>query len=318
MDRGGNPATGTVAYTVSRGPGAVDAQGRLSTSAYGTAWVVGRVNGAADSVRVAATPEGAFAASGYFGGVLAMNFDGTGKRVLASGTRPSWSPAGDRIVYQSNTLDAVLRTRTLAGEDAVLPGTPPGGWHQWAQCSPDGEWIHFCTVTPNEPRKLWRIRPDGAGLQMLVSRIEPMACYPSASPDGTRIVFSEELVANFYIKVRTLATGQESGILARGNSPSWSPTGELIAFSETTAGGNPRPVGIQVMRPDGSELRRVGDPGAGYDYSPRWSPDGRWLIAAATSTRRVHLIEVATGLVIELPQYDYFTGASWKPGAPLP
>lgn len=323
-DRGGNATAGAVAYQHTRGPVSVNAQtGLVATGAYGTGWVTGRVGEAVDSVRVVAVPEGAFAAGSYFGGVLAMNFDGTRRQTIASaGTRPSWSPAGDRIVYQSNTLDAVLMVRALDGAPAPLPGTPPGAWHQWAQYSPDGQWIYFFTAAAGEPRKLWRIRPDGASPQLLKGDA-PLVGHPSPSPDGRRIAFFDEAGTDVFIRVRNLETGQESGQLARGHSPTWSPTADLIAFAEmgTTAAGQPRPVGIMVMRSDGTERRRVGQPGAAYEYSPRWSPDGRWIIAA-TGERRVHLIELATGLTIELPQYndllESVTSVSWKPGAPLP
>lgn len=315
-DRRGNLTAGTVAYEVRRGPVSVNAgTGAVSTSAYGTGWVMGRVGLGVDSVRVASVPQGAYAAGP---GVVMRNFDGTGYRTLVPGTRPSWSPTGDRLVYQSNTGDAELITGTPGGTGQVLPGTPPGAWIQWAQYSPDGQWIYFCTVTPNEPRKLWRIRPDGAGLQMLLSR--GLVCYPTSSPDGTRIAFSEEGVSEFHIKVRNLATGEESGVLALGNAPSWSPTGELIAFTEmgnTGLTSHHRPVGAMVMRPDGSGLREVGQASAWYEYSPRWSPDGRWLIVA-TAGGRIHLIEVATGITIELPQWDEVDSVSWKPGGLLP
>lgn len=322
-DRGGNVTAGAVAYQVSRGPLSVNGQtGLVTTGAYGAGWVTGRVGEAVDSVRVVAVPEGAFAFGSYFGGVGAMNFDGTRRQVIASaGTRPSWSPAGDRIVYQSTTSGGVLMVRALGGDAAPLPGTPPGASHEWAQYSPDGQWIYFFTAASGEPRKLWRIRPNGANLQLLKGN--GAVGHPSPSPDGTRIAFFEEAGADVFIRVRNLATGQESGQLARGHSPTWSPTDDLIAFTELSAAadGGPRPIGITVMRSDGTDRRRVGQPTAWYEYSPRWSPDGRWIIAS-TAGRRVHLIELATGLTIELPQYndvlESATSVSWKPGAPLP
>lgn len=73
---------------------------------------------------------------------------------------------------------------------------------------------------------------------------------------------------------------------------------------------------IAVIGPDGTGLRTLTAPGVLYQYSPRWSPDGRWIVAC--EYQKIHLIEVATGLVIEFP--DYFEGiasAAWKPGALL-
>ena len=318
-DRAGNPTTAAVAYEVRRGPASVNAQtGLVTTSAYGTVWVLGRMGAAMDSVRVGSVPEGALAAGTTFDGLVVMNFDGTARRTIApsgGGVRPAWSPAGDRLVFQSNSLDATLLTVSLNGTPAPLPGTPASRWHQWAQYSRDGQWIYFFTAAPGEPQGLWRIHPDGTGLERISAA--GLEGHPSPSPDGTRIAFYEEAGADIYVRVRTLATGQVGPRLARGHTPTWSPTADLIAFSvpELGAAGN-IPGGIMVVRPDGTGLRRVSQPGMNYSYSPRWSPDGRWIIAS--NYDRVHLIEVETGMIIELPFLESVLSADWRPGGPLP
>jgi dipeptidyl aminopeptidase/acylaminoacyl peptidase len=58
------------------------------------------------------------------------------------------------------------------------------------------------------------------------------------------------------------------------NAPAWSPRGDLLAFSRGDLGSGAE---VWVMRPDGSEVRRVT---AGF--SPVWSPDGSRLLVGRT------------------------------------
>ncbi len=317
-DRGRNPLTGPVSFSVLEGPVSVSAAGVVGTTAYGTARVEGRIGIAADTMRVVVVPEGALVAVSAFNGMILMNLDGTGRRVLGgSGRGPAWSPSGDRLVYQSHQFEGSLVTRTLTGQPATLIQQSTTGWHHWPQYSRDGQWIYYFSSAPNEPQTIWRVRPDGTGLQKISTNANYFEGHPSPSPDGTRIALFVGGGFETYIHVRNLATGEISGRLARGHAPTWSPVAELIAFNELGAGpGGDYPGALAVVKPDGTGLRRVSAPGHLYDFSPRWSPDGRWIIASAYS--KVHVIEVETGLTIELPFLESILSVDWKPGGLLP
>jgi Tol biopolymer transport system component len=58
--------------------------------------------------------------------------------------------------------------------------------------------------------------------------------------------------------------------------PSWSPSGQQIAFSALGPGESPdRDTTIYIVNADGSGLTEL--PSLGNDINPAWSPDGEWL-----------------------------------------
>ena len=61
-------------------------------------------------------------------------------------------------------------------------------------------------------------------------------------------------------------------------SPVWSPDGETIACT------TPHFAGIWLMRPDGSDLRRISDE-SGAGFGLQWSADSRALLARVSSTQ---------------------------------
>jgi Tol biopolymer transport system component len=62
---------------------------------------------------------------------------------------------------------------------------------------------------------------------------------------------------------------REISLSDHAQSPSWSPDGSLIALADTEPSSEYN--GIYVVRPDGTQRRRL----AVYGYDPAWSPDGR-------------------------------------------
>ena len=57
-------------------------------------------------------------------------------------------------------------------------------------------------------------------------------------------------------------------------SPSFSPDGNQVAFGWTGSDGNNPDIYVQQIGA-GAPLRLTTNPG--NDYSPMWSPDGRWI-----------------------------------------
>jgi TolB protein len=144
--------------------------------------------------------------------------------------------------------------------------------------------ILFSEVT-GEHRDIHAIRPDGSGLTRLTkSRGE--AVWPDPSPDGRKIAYEDDEATRAVIALIDADGGQRRVLTPSGyqGHPDWSPDGRWIALERDPAPGDN---GVWLMRPDGSDLRRLTrNPYAGVecgcDGDPTFSPDGRQIAFART------------------------------------
>jgi Tol biopolymer transport system component len=226
-----------------------------------------------------------------------------------------------------------------SGERALLPPTSVRDYD--ASFSADGKWIVFTSERDGAgdgQADIWRIRPDGTGLERL-TRDTSMEDAGVLSPDGSKLAYVSTLggarTANIW--VMDLKTRKKRNLTGDGSKappatmnghfrPAWSADGQWIAFSsdrgekwigaETGAGaGHSHPTSLYVMRADGSDMRRVTNkPGMAYG-APKWSADGRKLVAYVLTARdtfsaRMHGAGIAalnsTSQIVEI---DVATGA---------
>jgi hypothetical protein len=187
------------------------------------------------------------------------------------------------------------------------PGEPPSvfvwsrknGIHRvYSQKNDAGPWMHIDVSTTNLVAVDGYVGPYegrlsvfslvGDGSSILIAE---RGCQPAWSPDGARLAYAghqpPENAGEFYEGhwnglhvVRADGTGDRK-ITNFGCLPSWSPTGEWIAFISWE-------FELWLARPDGSETRRVVGFREGKILTyrkqepvglrrPSWSPDGRYV-----------------------------------------
>ena len=234
-------------------------------------------------------------------GIFAMGDDGSNLRRLTTGASPgqehrsgdfspSWSPAGDRIVFSRQTTESYgywrLFTMAANGSDQrPLLDPPPDEFigENTPVWSPTGNQIAFSVQRKDTPfaAALYVVRPDGGGLR----RVSPegwAAQSPAFTRDGLRIVFFGSRVtytqgeppghSDYGVWMTTL-DGSPPVRVTSGDVPvasnglSFSPSGLHIAMT-VAAGPEPQ---LYAMRTDGTEMRKIED-AVGVD--PTWAGTG--------------------------------------------
>jgi eukaryotic-like serine/threonine-protein kinase len=153
--------------------------------------------------------------------------------------------------------------------------------------SRDGQWVAYVTVPEGN---LWRSRIDGSErLQLTNSPIQ--AILPTWSPDGSRILYQSFSLGKPWRARSVSSQGGASEDIFRQNRGgvdfNWSPDGSQLIFSH---GPNFPPLYIEILDLKTQEISVF--PGSEGLFSPRVSPDGRYLAALSHDSSTLMLCDI--------------------------
>jgi Tol biopolymer transport system component len=209
---------------------------------------------------------------------------------------PSVSPDGQWVVYScQESGHRCIYLQSVSGQNPFPITKDSTADDDEPAFSPDGERIAF------------RSSREGGGIFVMgrtgeaVKRLTRTGFNPSWSPDGAKIVFASEnvqLTPMNWEGQSELWTAdvntEESKRLSKGDAvqPSWSPHDLRIAFAARHANpGVPAQMHIWTMPTGGGEPAQATS-GAGNDWCPVWSPDGRHLYYASNRGGSMNLWRV--------------------------
>jgi Tol biopolymer transport system component/DNA-binding winged helix-turn-helix (wHTH) protein len=206
---------------------------------------------------------------------------------------PSTAPGGERVYFIGNTaqfelLRAVPKSTAFTALEQNLSAA------ELAQYSPDGKWVAWSNAADHS---LWRSRVDGS------ERIEltnpPLRIFAMRwSPDDRRLaVMAEEPGKPWKIYLIDAEGGKLMPILNedRGEAdPSWTPDGQSIIFGRLPDRmENGQPKAIFQLNLETKKITEI--PGSSGLFSPRLSPDGRYLVAMSLDQHSLLLLDRTTG-----------------------
>ena len=225
---------------------------------------------------------------------------------------PSWTPDGLWLVFHDGVMQkSIYRTNTTGTVSKIQFDSPsPSAIDVWPQVSADGEWIWFNSVwAATNESYIYRVHPDGSGLaRVSAPSAGPQAdTHPSPSPDGRFVVYAtdrEGSVIDPRLQILEVATGTITSLGINGDWPRWSPAGDWISFGYEGR--------IYLVRPDGTGLHQLSEPGGNYYPTVAWSPDGKWIVAERY-VDPLQLFEVSTGLQLPLYSTSAYVTPAWRP-----
>jgi len=205
---------------------------------------------------------------------------------------PSTAPGSDRVYFigatsQYELLRAMPKSSTFTTLDPTLSAA------SLAQYSPDGQWVAWVNAADNS---LWRSRIDGSErieLTTLPQRIFTMKW----SPDNRRLaVMGLEPGKPWKIYLIDAEGGKLTPVLNEDRNeadPAWSPDGQSIVFGRLpNRMDNGQPKAIYLLNLQTRKVTEI--PGSTGLFSPRLSPDGRYIAAMPLDQRALLLFDRTT------------------------
>jgi Tol biopolymer transport system component/DNA-binding winged helix-turn-helix (wHTH) protein len=200
-----------------------------------------------------------------------------GKKLFVLG----WQPRAELVRYDAKSQQF---TPYLSGISAMA-----------VDFSRDRQWVVYQDFADGT---MWRSKVDGT--QKLQLTFPPMQSHlPRWSPDGQQIAFFGHLPGErWQIYVVPVAGGSPEPVYRRETNladPSWSPDGKSLVFGQIF---NTPGAAIYVLNMNTRNASKL--PESDGLYSPRWSPNGRYIIALTVDSFKLKLFDFTTQKWTEL------------------
>ncbi|MBV9626141.1 MAG: serine/threonine-protein kinase [Acidobacteria bacterium] len=205
----------------------------------------------------------------------------------------AWWPDSSGVVYSSSQGDTVLYLRTMN-----LWSVGIGGRHlrrltfgETSYISPDLDAAGNLVASRRRIQfDIWRYPIDGSPAENVrrgtrITHQTGTVETPSAGPGDHELVYLSDSGGHGNLWVLNLETQENRQVTFEHDPqvtigvPVWSPDGKYIAYVKR--GINAWNVDLWLMKPDGSNARKISD-GGGWAC---WSPDSRWIYFSPSSNK---------------------------------
>ena len=158
--------------------------------------------------------------------------------------------------------------------------------------SPDRAWIAY-TAYPEGT--LWRSHPDGTS-RIQLTQSPQVARFPRWSPDGSTLAYvGGQAGSAWKLYLLDVASARVTPMLQDDTNQgvaSWSPDGKQIAFGRLLNFGTKDDPNLTIEILNRSSGKRTVVHGSAGLWTPRWSPDGRFISAVTQDNRSLRLFNL--------------------------